>query len=303
MKELEAENTRRIFRIRETCTKYNLGIYQTVKNDPVFKYPPTPQYEVFYIDQIHQISYCPIYKSGSTTWLFNMCLLMNIPEEELNSGNEQLSTIARRILPAMDFPEAEKAMTATTKLLVVRHPFERLLSAYRDKLENSVAGREHGTLHFYHKYGAAIVRKYRDRNFLPPSEDQVIRRKDVAKPAGIEPTWREFVDYLINTDLASYGDDHWMPYYLFCTPCSLNYTIVAKVETLEQDQVFAIKRMKLDDLIAPKWRHKNGLVNASRIYFRQLTRNKVYQLYNKLKLDFEMFDYSPDQYYTYASDI
>lgn len=36
---------------------------------------------------------------------------MNIPEEKLNSGNEQLSTIARRILPAMDFPEAEKVIT------------------------------------------------------------------------------------------------------------------------------------------------------------------------------------------------
>ena len=46
----------------------------------------------------------------------------------------------------------------------MRHPFERLLSAYRDKLENSVAGREHGTLHFYRKYGEAIVRKYRGKS-------------------------------------------------------------------------------------------------------------------------------------------
>lgn len=54
-----------------------------------------------------------------------------------------------------------QALRATKKLLVVRHPFERLLSAYRDKLENSVAGREHGTLHFYRKYGGKIVEKYR----------------------------------------------------------------------------------------------------------------------------------------------
>lgn len=48
-------------------------------------------------------------------------------------------------------------------MLIVRHPFERLLSAYRDKLENSVAGREHGSLHFYKRYGESIVRKYRGK--------------------------------------------------------------------------------------------------------------------------------------------
>lgn len=120
-------------------------------------------------------------------------------------------------------------MRGTAKLLVVRHPFERVLSAYRDKLENSVAGREHGTLYFYEKYGSKIVRKYRDKNFIPPRDDQVVRRQGAPPPAGIEPTFREFVEYLIDTNLASYGDDHWMPYYLFCTPCSLKYDIVAKV--------------------------------------------------------------------------
>lgn len=34
---------------------------------------------------------------------------------------------------------------------------------------------------------------------------------------------------MIETDLGSYGDDHWMPYYLFCTPCLVKYDIIAKV--------------------------------------------------------------------------
>lgn len=59
----------------------------------------------------------------------------------------------------------------------------------------------------------------------------MIRRQDLPAPAGIEPTFNEFAQYLIHTDLASYGDDHWMPYYLFCTPCVLDYDIVAKVSS------------------------------------------------------------------------
>lgn len=64
---------------------------------------------------------------------------------------------------------------------------------------------------------------------MEPRPDQVIRDQDAPPPAGVEPTFREFVDYVIDTDLGSYGDDHWMPYYLYCTPCLVRYDIIAKV--------------------------------------------------------------------------
>ena len=40
--------------------------------------------------------------------------------------------------------------------IVVRHPFERLLSAYRDKLERS-------NVYYYKKYGEKIVKTYRQK--------------------------------------------------------------------------------------------------------------------------------------------
>ncbi|XP_011315535.1 carbohydrate sulfotransferase 11 [Fopius arisanus] len=303
IREAETRNRRRVRKLEEACRNYNLGFYRLETERDIIKYPPAPQYSVFYIDTIHRISYCPIYKAGSTTWLHNLCLLMNISESELTKSKDQISTIARRLIPEMDYPEAEEALRATTKFLVVRHPFERLLSAYRDKLENSVARREHGTLHFYRKYGSKIVEKYRDDSFIPPGEEQVIHREGVPRPAGIEPTWREFVEYLIDTDLASYGDDHWMPYYLYCTPCTINYTIIAKVETLNEDQIFAIEKMGLSNKIKPAWKHKSGRSDAASVYFSQLTPDHITQLYEKFKLDFEMFDYTPDSYYQYSEDI
>ncbi|XP_028047470.1 carbohydrate sulfotransferase 11 [Monomorium pharaonis] len=301
MIEAEADNTRRSLNVERVCKKYNLGFYRKLVDNSPFKHPPAPQYTVFYMDRVHNISYCPVYKAGTTTWLYNLCLLMNVPEETLNSGKEQLSTIARRAIPELEYPEADRVLNASRRLLVVRHPFERLLSAYRDKLENSVAGREHGTLHFYRKYGTKIVRRYRKVNFTGPRPDQVIRREGVPPPAGVEPTFREFVDYLIGTDLGSYGDDHWMPYYLFCTPCLVKYNIIAKVESLWRDQVYAINKLGLQDKIKPRWRHSNSYANASRIYFSQLNRATVQRLYEKLRLDFELFDYSPDAYYEYAT--
>jgi hypothetical protein len=60
----------------------------------------------------HNISYCPIYKSGSTTWIYNLCLLNGIIEKELLSKKEQISTIARRIMPELDYPEADQVITS-----------------------------------------------------------------------------------------------------------------------------------------------------------------------------------------------
>ncbi|KYN37364.1 Carbohydrate sulfotransferase 8 [Trachymyrmex septentrionalis] len=312
MIEVEADNTRRSLNVERVCKKYNLGFYRKLADDSLFKHPPAPQYTVFYMDRVHNISYCPVYKAGTTTWLYNLCLLMNVPEETLNSGKEQLSTIARRAIPELEYPEADHVLTTSRKLLVVRHPFERLLSAYRDKLENSIAGREHGTLYFYRKFGAKIVQKYRsnnesdklsEENFTEPQLNQVIRREGAPPPAGVEPTFREFVEYMIETDLGSYGDDHWMPYYLFCTPCLVKYDIIAKVESLWRDQVYAINKLGLQNRIKPRWRHSNSYANTSKIYFSQLNKEMVRRLYEKLRLDFELFDYSPDVYYEYATSI
>ena len=49
-----------------------------------------------------------------------------------------------------------------TNFIVVRHPFERLVSAYRDKLERSHADNYEKDF-YYKKYGQKIVKKYRQK--------------------------------------------------------------------------------------------------------------------------------------------
>ncbi|XP_014230650.1 carbohydrate sulfotransferase 11-like [Trichogramma pretiosum] len=315
-REASLENKERRARVQRVCQKYRLGPYRTPDFEQEFREPPAPQYSVFYIDRAHNISYCPIYKAGSTTWIYNMCLLNGAEEAELASGKEQISMIARRLMPEIDLPLAESLLNSSAKLLIVRHPFERLLSAYRDKLENSVAGREHGTLHFYKKFGSKIVAKFRDENVSPPREDQFVRVPGKPEPAGVEPTFREFVEYLVNTDLANYGDDHWMPYYLFCTPCLVDYDFIAKVETLARDQAYVIHRLGLDEAIKPRWQHAvgsssnassssspsiNRVSDLAKIYFGQLTQRQLRKLHDKFRLDLELFGYSAEEYYDYAT--
>ena len=48
------------------------------------------------------------------------------------------------------------------------------------------------------------------------------------------PTFPEFVDFLLSTEVETYNE-HWLPYYLLCTPCHLNYTVIAKTEDISDD--------------------------------------------------------------------
>ena len=172
--------------------------------------------------------------------------------------------------------------------MIVRHPFERLLSAYRDKLEDSESGREHGTWHYYQQYGKAIVAKY---------------RKNELQTTRIEPTFAEFVEYLIHTDLALYADDHWIPYYLFCTPCLVNYDLIIKFETFEQDVGLFLDRVRSDR--SPEWKHmtRGGRsIDKIHSYFSQLSRRQIEALYEKFQFDFQLFGYSVDEYFDLATN-
>ncbi|PSN45929.1 hypothetical protein C0J52_20206 [Blattella germanica] len=310
IKEAESENSERLQRVQQVCQKYNLGLYKHSSQKPTFVHPPTPHYNVFYIDRQHKLTWCPLYKAASSTWLYNMCLLGGYSESYLHETNKQLSTLARELFPELEFTEAEEAFHQTVKLLVVRHPFERLLSAYRDKLENTNVGAEHGTAHFYKKFGSKIVRKFRSggnntrtQSLLKPG--QYVWDPQNPEPAGIEPTFKEFVMYLLHVDIVDHSDDHWIPYYLYCTPCLLNYDIIGKVETMLRDQVYVIKVLGLQGVIRPRWRHKtyhHKGNDISRMYFSQLSKDEVQKLYELYKLDFELFDYSHEKYLDYAAE-
>lgn len=54
------------------------------------------------------MAWCPLYKAGSTSWLYNLCLLAGYSERELRDTKEQLSTLARKAYPELEYPEAEE---------------------------------------------------------------------------------------------------------------------------------------------------------------------------------------------------
>lgn len=60
------------------------------------------------IFRVHKWSLCPIYKAGSTSWLYNLLLLAGLSSEEIDNSGKTLSDLARENYPELDPPTAEQ---------------------------------------------------------------------------------------------------------------------------------------------------------------------------------------------------
>ncbi|XP_037525230.1 carbohydrate sulfotransferase 14 [Rhipicephalus sanguineus] len=163
-----------------------------------------------------------------------------------------------------------------TRVIIVRHPFERLVSAYVNKIRTS-----RPTL-------AAAKKLY----------------KDGYRGSGPNGTYTfaEFVKIILNMSVDSW-DSHWAPYTARCRPCIMRYDLIVKVETLHRDLDFLLPRIGLAGWSFPKKNAKtaaNVTDGGSKHYFAELTRQQVLQLHAIYMYDFEFFGYTLKGYATPA---
>jgi len=203
------------------------------------------------------LQWCPVFKAGSTTWMSIFTKLVNaltpLTESEVRKGKFTLMKLAAdfRLLTPNIGRQIPK--NRHLKMVVARHPFERLVSAYRDKIER-VRGRE-----YYHKkYARKIIEAFRPKPCVPNnvknplkkiSREEILSqfvhgilwskklREKFDNPnafTNLVPTFQEFVRYILSVDPRIH-DQHWRPIYLDCHPCRTKFDLILKVETMEKD--------------------------------------------------------------------
>ncbi|XP_018017876.1 carbohydrate sulfotransferase 8 [Hyalella azteca] len=218
---------------------------------------------------------CMTPKVGSTSWC-NYLLGHYHNGSSTWEGIGSPQAVARRLLapqPGLTGEEKLQQLTSFTKILTVRHPFGRLVSAYRNKAEPCI-----------NRTGC-----YARRNNLPlPSK----------------PLFKDFAEYLIDTvkvpvlaDAAAYKsfDIHLSPFFLNCEVCDLNYEYIVKMETWDDDLSYLLPKYHI------KYVDKayGAILNSSDVsfqYFKTLPESLVLKLYEIYKIDFELFGYSLDGY-------
>lgn len=168
-------------------------------------------------------------------------------------------------------------LNRTKKFLIVRHPFERLVSAYRDKLEH-IEGRDY----YYKRFGRHIAHKY--HRFRKPNETK------------LEPTFTEFLRFIVEE---KYFDEHWAPFVDACEPCLIKYNYILKFDTIERDQKFLMQELGLSDYLYERNDLRNinprGVTTAALVkeYMQNVPRSLLDEINKVYDTDFKLFSYLP----------
>ena len=169
------------------------------------------------------------------------------------------------------------------KFLLVRDPFERLVSAYRNKLEGS-RGKS-----FFPSMSKNIIAKYRYNGAkILPGQDYNV-------------TFTEFVRYLIDNPPWSVNE-HWMPYVDLCRPCNIQYDFIGSIDTLQRDVKHAMRKIHANETKYYVFKSKGSPLTktkqATAGFLKELPRKYFDQILAIFKQDHELFGYPLPEYET-----
>ncbi|XP_077979272.1 carbohydrate sulfotransferase 11-like [Glandiceps talaboti] len=234
-----------------------------------------------YVDDKYKLIYCPVPKVATSNWRRVLMVLSGLFNDTTEVGMNDTWDLYVQKFSFKRFAsykprERDHRLRTYTKVMFVRHPFERLLSAYRDKFE------------IYHD--KIMERKYgtRIRTFVQPY---------------LKERWNQtisfpdFVRYLVLHPKEFNADHHWRSYTDLCRPCDIEYDVIGKYETLTRDADYVLRKIGAEDVVKFPQRDPHS-TNASqqltvKDYFAKIDRSwHISKLLDLYYLDFRLFDYS-----------
>ena len=198
-----------------------------------------------------------------------------IPRDVIHENNP-----LRKVEAFGDVELKRRGFKDYVKFLFVRHPFERLVSAYYDKFVDN------RTSSVYRKnIGTQIIRLYRSE----PSEQALEYGHDVTFP--------EFVSFVIDEWKSGRRklDVHWRPMSDLCLPCTIQYDFVGKFESFNEDLALLMKQINETKTMELVFSSRNDKpVTSSRLVYDSFSllnkqqRDDLLLIYDS---DFRIFNY------------
>lgn len=152
--------------------------------------------------------------------------------------------------------------------MFVRNPLERLVSAYKNKIENK-----------------PITWKRSKKDIFFYTNENGDDTNDTL-------SFGDFAGILTDPTLRIRRfNSHWKQYYKLCHPCVINYDFIGKLETFESDLEYIINRLKLDAFIPfPQSIKKttNAVAKNYMTLLPEITRERLLKLYQR---DDDLFFY------------
>ena len=210
--------TKRLARIRESCEAH---VIRNVSTRDVASMIGTGALTNVYVGEQHKVIYCPVYKSGTTTLKTLLHQTSGANESkwfayDLKRPSQHMKSPG--IMQMNDYDKDDQVTRLETyySFMVVRHPFDRLLSAYNDKFGQNA--RENFAMH------------KRFKNVIQTRFPSIARQK---KNKEIRITLDQFFELIVHD--RGFWNIHWQPSISTCNPCVMRYDSVMRLETLADD--------------------------------------------------------------------
>uniref|UniRef100_A0A8D3DS09 Carbohydrate sulfotransferase n=1 Tax=Scophthalmus maximus TaxID=52904 RepID=A0A8D3DS09_SCOMX len=230
--------------MKEMCAKYKSSISRTITHHHV-KY--------LYVVDKYKLLYCQVPKAGCSNWKRTLMVLAG---QASNTQSIKHDTVHYdnhlKKLDSFDQQGLMHRLKTYTKVMFVREPLERMVSAYRDKFENP-------NDHYHSLFGKPIISKYRAN-----ASSEALR-------TGNGVTFKEFVQYLLDGHRPVGMDIHWEQANQLCNPCLIYYDFIGKFENMEEESNFLLRLIRAPhNLKLPNFKDRNPSDKRTSM---QLTQN------------------------------
>lgn len=211
------------------------------------------------VDDRHGILYCDLTHADRTIWINLLALSTTGPDQRNKRSwipklsDSYLRRYGLRRLHTYNDTEKRTKLKSYIKFMVVRHPYDRLLSAWKEQFLNQ------GT-RYRKELAPTIIKRYRQGSIV----DDLVR-------------FEEFIKHVVQE--GSLSDPEWLTYAV-CKPCFIQYDYISRTETSNLDDKLMRLLLGLDLL---EWHPNKVLVPDG----HHRTRKILTQYSNVSKKDME----------------
>ncbi len=254
-------------------------------------------------DDNHGILYCWMSKVACTS--FKMLFLRasgKAPRNLARANVHNIPLLASSNLPLfyrLNVEEQEQRIRDYFSFMNVRHPFERLISVYKDKILQLDTDLPMIVVN--------VLKKRRPVVFKDPQMNLSLHanKREFARYARQKhtPTFKEFAEWFA---LANISNDHWRTVQASCHPCSMDWNAVLRIETMQSNSSVVLSKLAsdLENLTQVPVKHSNQALTDRQTAFSHTYKilvnytdvaawatSKILDYY---EMDMDMFGYKWD---------
>ena len=223
------------------------------------------------VNEKYKLVFCPIPKSGCTTFIATMLMLDGVdPIHFQGRVWEYIYEKGIRYIRHYSRKRQKEILRDYYKVIIVRDPLERLLSAYRDK--------------FIPRGQPVHPHTWMDR-----------LSKDATGRATTLYTFQQFLKLILKLKPGKFNG-HWNRYHDHCNPCSIDYDFIGNTNQLSEEIPYILEKIHVRaDELPKKTFHENKVKRPAKNrtrYYADIPRDVIKALWNVYKGDYEMFGYN-----------